>query len=239
MMTTMALEDPVGSQCRHQGDDAHKKDRRACILLRGGPRPVRGWSKSESWALDNGLFLGEVIDSDDLGSLDPAERPGIQKLAELALRGFALPGHVIVDAEVDERTLGVIVTYLDKCDRSLMVRRSPRKAVHAPSKNDCSHWVKAAGAAFSEVQASFLFEMAMVRAAESIKARSVESILVLGEGPRRNPDLARAQAEQRQAAGWSDRRIREYLELYGFTNLSGTVGRWSHDQYRRLMGPRR
>jgi hypothetical protein len=57
-----------------------------------------------------------------------------------------------------------------------------------------------------------------------------------GSGPVRDPELARQVAAERSGAGWRQRRVRDYLELYGFKNYSGTLGRWSHEQFQRLLG---
>lgn len=61
-----------------------------------------------------------------------------------------------------------------------------------------------------------------------------ERVLYFGNGPKRDVKLAVAASRIRRESGWSDARIRQYLELYGFINPSGTVGRWSHDQFGKL-----
>jgi hypothetical protein len=66
--------------------------------------------------------------------------------------------------------------------------------------------------------------------------RGIVEFMGLGHGPHRDTVLAHSAASQRREAGWSDVRIRRYLELYGFTNHAGRVGVWGHEQFKALTG---
>jgi hypothetical protein len=93
-------------------------------------------------------------------------------------------------------------------------------------------WVQAVGAARVEETVEQLTQTAKNWMVES---RSIDPILEFGSGPCRDVELARQVAVERDKAGWTRRDIRDYLQLYGFRNFSGTVGRWSHDQLVRLL----
>jgi hypothetical protein len=63
----------------------------------------------------------------------------------------------------------------------------------------------------------------------------VTEIAIFGAGPDRDPVLAYKVARHLNKEGWPQVRIREYLELYGFVNTSGNLGRWNHRQFIALL----
>jgi len=233
MMETIALAAPYGSISRYPDKASHKWDR-VLGLGYGRPnrRPERSWSSAERWALDNDVCLGEVIHDEDPGAAPPWDRPAALRLAML---GFAsLPGGVVID---DRESLGdslsqaVILCYLSA--RSMVLHWGVRGKIRPVKANDTRHLEVVVGRSRLR-EAIERYEIAwhgMVR-----HDGIVAEMTIFGSGPLRDAEQAFLQAKLREEQGWSQASIRKYLELYGFINLSGNVGRWNHAQYTKLMG---
>ena len=242
-MYTMTLQDPVGSQYRDQGDEQRAKDRRAAILF-GSPLASRQrhttqirWSTAEKWALENDLFIGEPVSEDPKDSNRPLlERQAVRRLLLLCVPGPALPGGVLVprlDDLGDALSKAALAGYWVKHHFSVTFWTTRKGRPHVLTERMAEKWAQAHGAGLGPVAA-------LVAECESAaQAAAIEEICGsapgsdsptdwprLGRGPLRNVELAAQEARERRSCGWSDERIREYLNLYGFANRAGTVGRW-------------
>jgi hypothetical protein len=235
----MRPDDPVGALPRSNPDGGRKRDRRPGLIYGSRRRRARAqadkpWSAAQRWALQHDICLGEIIDDDADTKVPLLERPGLIRLSELTYAGTWLPGPVLVEApsSLDELGRAVIADYLAQAGRDLYIGPYSKGLVKPVTARTRRNWRAAVGA--TRVQE--MVEQVAQTAREKMISESLDSILKFGSGPQRDVHLAHQVAIERLAAGWSRRRIREYLEMYGFRNNSGTVGRWSHDQLARLLG---
>lgn len=231
-MENIALTAPYGNVPRYR-DRGRKWDR---VLGLGYGRPnlrrERSWSLMERWVLDNDVYLGEVIHDEDPASAPPWDRPAALRLAMLSFA--SLPGGVIID---DRESLGdplsqaVILCYLRK--KNMPLRWGARGKMHPVKDNDIRHLEATIGPLRlrESIEQYETESLDLVRHHDHL----LEELTMFGSGPLRDVDQAFLQAKLRQEHGWTHLRIREYLNLYGFTNLSGNVGRWNHAQYAKLM----
>jgi hypothetical protein len=236
----MRLDEPVGTLPRPTPDEGRKRDRRAGLIYGSRSRRARAqarkpWSGAQGWALQHELCLGEVIDDDLDIDLPLLERPGLIRLAQLTLPGLWLPGPVLVEASASLDDLGgaVLAEYLAQAGRELYVGPYGKPLVKPVTARTRHNWAASVGATRVQETAE---QLAKTAKDAMVRSGSLDPLLKFGSGPRRDVDLARQVAIERLAAGWSKRRIRDYLEMYGFRNSSGTVGRWSHHQLARLVG---
>jgi hypothetical protein len=238
----MGLEDGVGRWDPPPDGRPGKRDRRPAVLYGPQRRAEASWCPGEAWALSHDYLVGMELNSstDDLTG-DPASQPSLRTLAWLCI-GRASSGAsgaaVIFEHRPQPNThaaLAVVAAWLRRVNAPFYVRDGSRPArfrevrdsqregwARSISRERLSAEVRRLGEAAAEV---------MTAAARTDPAH----LLSLGEGPQRDVRLARELALERLAHGWPKRRVREYLELHGFTNSSGTVGRWSHGQLTRLL----
>jgi hypothetical protein len=257
-MSSIELEVSVGSQDRERDDDERRaKDRTACVVF-GMPTERRdGWSGAQWWAYKNRLFIGEHIDGLTYADDAPCARPGLIRLVTSARRG--LPGGVLIEQPtylVDRVALAVVAECLAKISCELRLgkyRGRSGPVVSTPSSR--AYWTQLAGGSgtvgelvqalddavdlrLTEETSEFVKgwgDSSRLEGPELLEVgRGIVEFMGLGHGPHRDTVLAHSAASQRRKAGWSDVRIRRYLELYGFTNHAGRVGVWGHEQFKAL-----
>ncbi|WP_371781693.1 hypothetical protein [Streptosporangium subroseum] len=233
-----SLAEPVGRIPRHLEACGRKKDR--AIAVRYGARPIarhRGaqWSKTEKWALNHDVSLGTIVIHDPRELWMPVwERPSLSRFAVIAL--LPLKGGVLIDSWKmlgdDDLGRAVVLEYLLRKNRHSAVRIDvdPRKEVTQAKLDRLRRNID--GTRFEEARDQF--QQMCMREFQHMIETDIEGLTYLGRGPDRDAKQALIDARIRREAGWSDACIRSYLELYGYTNPSGTVGRWSHEQFHRL-----
>lgn len=252
MMTVVSTE-PSGCVQRKPDGEGHRK----VAILYGRPRfrsraseGRRGgkWelTPAEQWALDNKWCIGVTLKDDtrELG-LWPHQRRQLVQLGALAMG--EVPGGVLVE---DLEDLGTPLARVVAC-RAL---RQVGLDVRAPAKDLSRHKSTTTPTEISEskvkeweelVQHGELTEAddayrnaVQQRYLELLQQRVPDPFVHLGSGPRRDVDMARDVDAALRAEGWSDRRIRDYLSLYGFANPSGKVGVWNHSNHKTLRSRR-
>jgi hypothetical protein len=257
-MNSMDREAPIGSQDRERdGDERRKKDRTACVVY-GMPTEIRaGWSGAQWWAHKNRLFIGERVDGLTYSDDAPSDRPGLVQLV-MTVR-FGVPGGVLVEPpphRVDPLALAVIAESLAEVNTELSFgkyRTRSGPVVSTPKAR--AEWIQLAGGSRvveehaaglkdavdlritreSDALAKGKGHLSEFESSELLELRGdISEFMRLGHGPRRDAALARGAAAHLRDTGWSDARIRRYLELYGFTNHAGTVGVWGHEQFKAL-----
>jgi hypothetical protein len=194
---------------------------------------AKRWSPAQAWALTNHACIGEIVDDGARSDLPLLERPGLVRLAQLTLPSLCLPGPVLVEAPdtVDALTKAVIAEYLTRGGQDLYFGPYGRSAKPVTAMRRRT-WTQAARATLVEETVEQLEQTAKDW---MVSSGSLDPIILFGSGQLRDVKLARQVAIERHDAGWTKRKIRDYLELYGFQNFSGTIGRWPHDQLVRLM----
>jgi hypothetical protein len=235
----MKLEDPVGKVRRPNPGEGRKRDRRVGLIYRVAERSVapgsKRWSPAQSWALRNDVCVGEVLADTD-ANLPVLEWPGLTRLAQLTYASFALPGPVLIEAPVggmDPLVKAVVASYVMEAGRELCIGPYTTSAKPVTARIQ-QNWVETAGR--SRV-AETVEDLKAVTEARILADGNLDAVVLeLGFGRLRDVEFARHVAAERCEAGWSGRRVREYLELYGFQNSSGTIGRWPHEQFVRLLG---
>lgn len=161
------------------------------------------------------------------------KRPSIIRLTVLAL--LPLKGGVLIDSWTtlgDDLDRAVVLEYLLRNNRHTAIRigGGPRnEATHTMLAKLC----RSIDAARFEDARERLWQ-AFAQEFQCEIDTDFENLRYFGRGPNRDVKRALIDAQLRREAGWSDARIRQYLELYGYTNTSGTVGRWSHEQFHKL-----
>ncbi|NMM25538.1 MAG: hypothetical protein HHJ11_19045 [Phycicoccus sp.] len=236
-MNKMDHEAPIGSQDRERDDDERrKKDRTACVVY-GMPTELRdGWSGAQWWAFKNRPFIGERINgltySDDV----PCDRPGLVRLV-MSTR-FGLPGGVLVEEpphRVDPVSLAVIAECLAEVNSELRFgkyrTRSGPIVSTAKARADWTQLAGGSGRVAEHVQAPKDAVDLLISSESSAilvgrgdfsepglagqVGGEISEFLRLGHGPQRDAAMARVSAAHLRSEGWSDARIRRYLELYG------------------------
>ncbi|MEU9889106.1 hypothetical protein [Sphaerisporangium sp. NPDC051011] len=179
-------------------------------------------------------FLGEVHYAAENFEGSVADNVALARFVSRAQLG--MPGGVIID---NRRMLGdelaqAVVLFLLHFYRCEIFERVNRK-FHRVERREVDMLKNRAGDTFYTEGARFaracVKENAQYR--KNVPDCSVTSGM-LGSGPLRDAHLARTVAQALMENHWPAVRIRDYLELYGYINLSGNVGRWNHDQYTRL-----
>jgi hypothetical protein len=253
-MMTLVDTDPVGRVQRTQ-PNPHKKDRLAAIKYGSSPknrfRPepaVQQWAPTlmETWALRNNRFIGEAlrdVDSDLL--LPPHQRPGLVQVGALTLN--AVPGGVLVETRKalgeDPLARATLARWLQRrdpqADPNLVLGTKWDAAniagAHHVTLRDVAGWVEEAGES-AVVHELELFAEAVVGCVPGLADKgdnAMDFLFQLGSGPLRDEALARAEY-QRLRRHHSDTEIEHYLEIYGYRNPKGTVGRWYHENIRSL-----
>ncbi|WP_326825832.1 hypothetical protein [Streptosporangium sp. NBC_01756] len=233
-----SLAEPVGRINRNPEACGRKKDR--AIAVRYGARPIARhrsaqWSKIEEWALSHDVSLGTIVIHDPHELRMPAwERPSLIRFAAITL--LPLKGDVLIDnwkmLGDDDLGRAVVLDYLLGNNRHAAVR------IDVDHRNEITQarlyrlCRNVDGARFEEARDRF--QQVYMRELLHLIKTDAEDLIYFGRGPDRDAKQALIDALLRREAGWSNARIRSYLELYGYTNTSGTVGRWSHEQFHRL-----
>lgn len=238
-MMTMALEEAVGWQ-RRLPDDEHprKRDRRATVSY-GARQEVdrEGLSGAEFFAVHNNLFIGESLAGSALGDGRPYG-PGIRRLAMLTDSPFPEPVLVENSAKGSHSTLtkAVLAEYIGSHGGTMLLgpfrTRSGPKLVTSRTRKG---WVQEAGMGHVLTCVEELNEVAEQMLVEALPRDGIKSITHLGTGFFRDYEIARVAARERLEAGWTQKRITDYLCLFGFINSVGTVGRWNHPELKRLL----
>lgn len=240
-MTTVTLSGPSGSTPRWRLEKAKKRDRRAA--LRYGRPPVERsprapWKPAELWILRNNAYLGETLHDCDPKSAPPWERDGALRLAMLSSVG--LPGGAIIDSREalgDVFSQAVILHYLH--EREIVVHwgvgKARFKVVDAGDLRALEASVGRAQLKEAIEHYTATWENNLLQRRDEPGFRLGTELAVFGVGPRRDPDLAYTVARLLDEQRWPRYRIREYLQLFGFVNTSGNLGRWNHRQFAALM----
>jgi hypothetical protein len=238
MMMTMALEEAVGWQNRFS-DDEHprKRDRRATLQYGARQEVDRdGLSGAEFYAVHNGLFIGESL-ADSLGDGRPFG-PGIHRLAMLTDSPFPEPVLVENSAKGSHSTLtlAVLAEYIGSHGGTMLLgpfrARSGPKPVTSRARK---WWVQEAGLGHVLKCVEELNEVASRMLVEALPRDGIESITHLGTGFFRDYEIAGMAARERLEAGWTQKRVTDYLAVFGFVNSTGTVGRWNHPELKLLL----
>lgn len=249
MIATMSLEDAIGSQWREK-PEGRKADRAAALLYAPKPRAqaaAPAWTLGERWILSGGVragavkyFIGESIREDARAAKEPPfARPGLRRLVGLAYG--EVPGPVIVERsrELSPGALAALGGYLALRGRTMITWRSAgdRRGPFTVTTAHRRAWIQDSGHSPATIDGwvQELFAVAESEFTDLLVTRGLEAVTHLGEGPQRSAELALSVALERRDADWDDLQIRNYLNLYGFTNNSGTVGAWSHVQFARLL----
>ncbi len=239
---SMALEDAVGQQHRViDYDDLRARDRRATVSY-GARQEIRGGlSGAESYAIRNNLYIGESLVDTALGNEPPNVRAGIQRLAMLAFS--RLPEPVLIENSTKGShsvlTLAVLAEYIvGRGDGTMLV--GPFRSWSGPTPVTSrirTRWVQEAGMGYGYVLECVeeLGEDADLMAVQALQTDGLEGVTRLGAGPLRNYELAGVVARERLGAGWTQKRIADYLSVFGFINSVGTIGRWNHLELTRLL----
>lgn len=252
-MMTLVETELIGCVRRKQ-IRPRKIDRKAAVSY---GRPLRNRHRKEpspgqwvpslmaTWALDQDCFIGQSIrdDKSDLNLL-PHQRPGLVKLCALATG--SLPGGILIESPRDLGTLGQAVLgkfwlrLKNSHDTGLWYGdgwdRTNRAKAHAVTEHEVARWVRDAGQNAVEQELANLD--AAFRQALQLEGDGVTDFWTyLGSGPMRDAELAR-QEYQRLGADNTDEDILRYLNIYGYTNPRGTVGRWYHANLQSLRASR-
>ncbi|WP_162642337.1 hypothetical protein [Streptosporangium sp. 'caverna'] len=233
-----SLAEPTGRIRKHPEASGRKKDR--AVAVRYGAQPIarhRGpqWSKIEDWALNHDVSLGTIVIHDPHELRMPVwERPSISHLAVTTL--LPLNGGVLIDnwKMLGDDNLGqaVVLEYLlqKNCHAVARIGAGPRNEITHARLDGLRRNID------DEIfeDARDRFQQVYMREFQQMIEKDIGGLIYFGHGPDRDSKQALIDARIRREAGWSDARIRSYLELYGYTNTSGTVGRWSHEQFHRL-----
>lgn len=237
----MALEDAVGRQHRvFDYDDLRARDRRATVSYGARQEIERdGLSGAELYALKNNLYIGESPADTVTRTEPPDVWPGIQRLAMLAFS--RLPEPVLVEnsnkGSHSVLTLAVLAEYIVGRGGTMLV--GPFRAWSGPKPvtgRTRTRWVQEAGMGHVLECVEELNEDANLMAVQALQQDGLEGVTRLGAGPLRDYELAGAVARERLGAGWTQKRIADYLSVFGFINSVGTVGRWYHPEIKRLLG---
>ncbi len=239
MMMTMALEDSVGWQGRLSDDEHPRKRDRQATLSYGSKQEVErdGLSGAESYAVHNNLFIGESLADSALGGGRPYG-PGVRRLAMLTNSPFPEPILVENSAKGSHTTLtlAVLAEYISSHGGTMLL--GPFRARSGPklvSSRTRKGWVQEAGMGQVRTCVEELSEIASQILVEALPRDGIASMTHLGTGFFRDYEIAWAVALERLEAGWTQRRITDYLCVFGFINSVGTVGRWNHLELTRLL----
>jgi hypothetical protein len=239
-MMTMALDDAVGWQ-RRFADDEHprKRDRKATVRY-GARQEVKpdGLSGAEFYAMNNDLYIGESCIDTLPANEPPYARPGIQRLAMLTYTAF--PEHVLVECSTKDArstlTMAVLAEYIGSRGGTML--QGPFRAGPRPrpvTGRIRKQWADKAGLGQVMQCVEELSELANERLVEVARRQGLDGLVRLGDGPLRDYEFAGLVARERLADGWTQKRIRAYLQVFGFFNSAGTVGRWGHSEFERLV----
>ncbi|MGW0067211.1 hypothetical protein ACWDUI_07055 [Streptosporangium sandarakinum] len=159
------------------------------------------------------------------------ERPSLIRLAAFAM--LPLMGGVLIDSWSmlgDDLSRAVVLEYLLRNDRHAAVRIGSGLRNEVTKTRLDRLIQRIDGMRYEEAHIKFI----QAAGDAFVTGVGVDKAESFGCGPKRDAGQALRDAQLRREAGWSDANIRQYLELYGYTNASGTVGRWSHEQFQRL-----
>lgn len=253
-MMTLVETDPVGRVQRVQASP-RKRDRLAAIRYGGSPKnhfrtepALHQWRPTlmESWALHHDRFVGEALrDADSDLRLPPHARPGLVRIGALTVT--SVPGGVLVETRKafgeDPLPRAILGRWLQRRDPQIdpdLVIGSKWKAADIAqarrvTSKDVTRWVGEAGAS-AVTRELDLFTDAVMQYTRDLPASDgspMDFFFQLGSGPLRDEALARTEY-QRLRRHHSDVEIEQYLEIYGYRNPKGTVGRWYHENIRSL-----
>jgi hypothetical protein len=201
----------------------------------------------KQWVLRNNCLIAETVqDESDMRARLPHERSGLVRLGALAF--LPIHGGVLLDNRDDlggARSRAVVLHYLAEQGVEVWYRHGTWPVRQATSATVRRSRDEAGRANFEEDLAAYTQEV--TQSLERQVARGViQDFIYFGSGPIRDAEMARR--EDMRLRGFPDTEIRDrctasdirdYLELYGYINTSGTVGRWHHQQYKALRGTAR
>jgi hypothetical protein len=233
---------------RVRREPAGKRDRRAAVRYRCSPSNTRTASTAlKQWVLSHDRLIAETVQAEsDMRARPPHERPGLVRLGALAF--VPIHGGVLLDTQDDlgdARSRAVMLHYLAKKGTDVWYRHRTWLVRQATSTT-VRHSRDEAGRANLEEDLD-AYTQEVTQSLERQVARGViQDFIYFGSGPIRDAEMARC--EDMRLRGFPDTGIRDrctesdirdHLELYGYINTSGTVGRWHHQQYKALRGTAR
>jgi hypothetical protein len=243
-MLTLVEIAPVG---RVRRKTPRQRDRKAAVRYGVSRRSQKIQRRTEDWVLGSGRFIAEtVLEEPEALDLPLHQRPGLVRLGALAI--WDIPGGVVFDKldVLGEHLLprAVVLEFLTAARREVWYGKSSGSGgpTKVASVQAAHRWRNLAGpSAVADALAEYKQAVTgyMAQKFEEMKADGDEILDLtqyLGSGPLRNTDLARSQAMllRKQDPKCSGATIRRYLELHGYINTSDIVGRWHHEQLRRL-----
>jgi hypothetical protein len=201
----------------------------------------------EAWALEHDRFIGESLRDDEADlQLRPHERPKLVRLGALALG--QLPGGVLMESLNDLGDHPLARAVLCGFLRRTVEGQDPpvwhgvkwlpdnRARARQVTAKDVSTWVAQAGPKAVTDELDNFVQAIQQHALEMMSREDdvLDFFQYLGSGPFRDADLARKEY-QRLSSSHADAEIRRYLDIYGYTNPKGTVGRWYHKHLQALQ----
>jgi hypothetical protein len=203
----------------------------------------------KQWVLGHDRFIAETVQDEwDLRARLPHERPGLVRLGWLALQ--PIPGGVLLDKLDDlgdARSRAVVLHYLaERGGVEVWYRHGTPRVIPATATTVRRSRDEVGQATFEEDFAAYIQAVRRYMTGQLTTSgfpAVLEDLDHLGSGPLRDAEMA--SREDMRLRGYADTQIRDrhtasdirnYLALYGYTNTSGTVGRWHHQQLQALRG---